>query len=117
MLFYKLTFMASRFVNTYRGKTGMLSKNWPHASNTRRNFAISTTRLNCQRLTLEGVPQNELTQLQHSWYLSDFYIYAPNEYTILCKSALCSKYGIMSHVTWNIPFLHGKALLLSNRRE
>jgi hypothetical protein len=36
-------------------------------------------RRNCQRYYVEGIPQNELTQLQHSWYLlSDFTIYLPN---------------------------------------
>jgi hypothetical protein len=40
-------------------------------------------RRNCERLTPEGIPQNERTRLQHPWYISDFYIYAPNEYTIL----------------------------------
>jgi hypothetical protein len=75
-------FMASQFVNNYRGKTGILSKKLPHASNTRRNIVISTLRFqlrrNCQRLNVERIPQNEPTQLQHLWYLSDFYIYSPN---------------------------------------
>jgi hypothetical protein len=35
-------------------------------------------RKNCQRYDIEGIPQNELTQLQHLWYLSDFTIYSPN---------------------------------------
>jgi hypothetical protein len=35
-------------------------------------------RRNCQRYDVEGIPQNELTQLQHPWYLSDFTMYLPN---------------------------------------
>jgi hypothetical protein len=35
-------------------------------------------RRNCQRYDVEGIPLNELTQLQHPWYLSDFIIYSPN---------------------------------------
>jgi hypothetical protein len=77
--------MASRFVNNYRGKTGILSIKFA----TCRNFVISTLqfqmRRNCQRYNVEGIPQNELTQLQHLWYLSDFTIYSPNEYTLLWK--------------------------------
>jgi hypothetical protein len=33
---------------------------------------------NCQCYNVEGIPQNEPTQLQHPWYLSDFTIYLPN---------------------------------------
>jgi hypothetical protein len=55
----------------------------PHESNARRNFMISTLRFqmrrNCQRINVKGIPQNESTQLQHPWYLSDFTIYLPNE--------------------------------------
>jgi hypothetical protein len=74
--------MASRFVNNRRGDTGILSITFASASNTRRNFVISTLqfqmRRNCQRYNVEGIPQNELTQLQHPWYLGDFTIYLPN---------------------------------------
>jgi hypothetical protein len=35
-------------------------------------------RINSQCHNVEGIPQNELTQLQHLWYLSDFTIYSPN---------------------------------------
>jgi hypothetical protein len=42
-------------------------------------------RFQMRRNYVEGIPQNELTQLQHPWYLSDFTIYLPNEYTILWK--------------------------------
>jgi hypothetical protein len=35
-------------------------------------------RRNCQHYNVEGIPQNELTQLRDPWYLSDFSIYSPN---------------------------------------
>jgi hypothetical protein len=81
--------MASRFVNNYRGKMGILSITFA----TREQYSQKLCdvyvrfqmRRNCQRYDVEGIPQNELTQLQHPWYLGDFTIYSPNEYTILWK--------------------------------
>jgi hypothetical protein len=66
--------MASRLVNNYRGKMGILSITFVHTR------AIQMRR-NCQRHNVEGIPQDELTQLQHPWYLSDFIIYSPNTST------------------------------------
>jgi hypothetical protein len=87
--------MASRsvnnwLVNNYCGKTGILSIKFA----TREQYLqkprdIYTLRVqmrrNCQRYNVEGISQNEHTQLQHLWYLSDFTIYSHNEYTILWK--------------------------------
>jgi hypothetical protein len=73
--------MASQFVNTYRGKTGILSKYLPHTSNTLQNLRdiYYFTIADVQKLSTSHA---ELTQLQHPWYLSDF---AQYEYIILCK--------------------------------
>jgi hypothetical protein len=75
--------MASRLVNNYRGKTGILSKTFAkHEQYSQKLRDISTLwfqmRRNCQRYNVEGIPQNELTQLQHPWYLSDFTINLTN---------------------------------------
>jgi hypothetical protein len=95
MLFYYLTLMAaSRFVNNCHGKTGILSITFAKREQYSQKLVISTLRFqmrrNCQHYNVEGLPQNELTQLQHLWYLSNF---------------SCSKYGKISHVTWKIPLL------------
>jgi hypothetical protein len=75
--------MASRFVNNYRGKTGILSVTFAtreqYSQKLRDIYVIShQMRRNCQHYNVEGIPQNELTQLQHPWYLSDFTFYWPN---------------------------------------
>jgi hypothetical protein len=75
MLFYDVTLMASRFVNNYRGKTGILSIQFATREQSTLRFQMHR---NCQRYDVEGIPQNELTQLQHPWYLIDFSIYSPN---------------------------------------
>jgi hypothetical protein len=69
--------MASRFVNNYRGKTGILSIIFA----TREQYSLKlrdiyVTISDAQKL------QNELTQLQHPWYL---HLFAQYEYIILCK--------------------------------
>jgi hypothetical protein len=61
MLFCQLT-----FVNTYRGKTRILSKK------------IATREQHSQKLRDIYVTTSDVAQLQPPWYLSDFYIYAPN---------------------------------------
>jgi hypothetical protein len=74
--------MASRFVNNYRGKTGILSIKFAtreQYSQKLRDIYVNVTISDAQK------PQNELTQLQHPWYMSDFTIYSRNEYTILWK--------------------------------
>jgi hypothetical protein len=55
-------------------------------------------RRNCQRYCVEGIPQNELPQLQNPWYLSNFSIYSPNTSTQFDVNKI-------SHVTWKISFL------------
>jgi hypothetical protein len=80
--------MASRFVNNHRGKTDILSITFAtreqFSQKLRDIYVRFQMRRNCQRYDVEGIPQNELTQLQHPWYLSDFTIHSPN-YTILWK--------------------------------
>jgi hypothetical protein len=56
-------------------------------------------RRNCQRHNVEGIPQNQLTQLQHPWYLSDFTIYLPNMSTQVDANKNC----VPNDVTWKIP--------------
>jgi hypothetical protein len=74
--------MASRFVNNYRGKTSILSIKFAtreqHSQKHRDIYRYLQMRRNCQRYNVEGIPQNELAQMQHPWYLSDFFIYSPN---------------------------------------
>jgi hypothetical protein len=82
MLFYDVALMASRFVNNYRGKTGILSITFAtreqYSQNLRDIYVMISDAQNCQRYNVEGIPQNELTQLQHPWYRSNFTIYLPN---------------------------------------
>jgi hypothetical protein len=67
--------MASRFVSNYLGKTGILSITFAtreqYSQNLRYDFSCAET----PRYNVEGIPQNEPTQLQHPWYLGDFSIY------------------------------------------
>jgi hypothetical protein len=75
--------MASRFVNNCRGKTRILSITFAKREQYSQKLRdIYVTISDAQKLStlynVEGIPLNELTQLQHPWYLSDFTIYSPN---------------------------------------
>jgi hypothetical protein len=61
-------------------------------------------RRNSQCYNVEGIPQNELTQLQHPWYLSDFIIYSPNMSTQFYVNKHCVP-NMVKLVT-----LHGRSL-------
>jgi hypothetical protein len=69
--------MASRFVNNYHGKTGILSITFATCEQyLQKLHDIRCT--DCQRYNVEGIPQNELV---FPWYFSDFTIYLPNTST------------------------------------
>jgi hypothetical protein len=72
--------MASRLVNNCHGKTGILSIAFAkHEQYLQKLRDIYVTISDAQkRYNVEGIPQNELTQLQHPWYFSDFTIYLPS---------------------------------------
>jgi hypothetical protein len=69
-------------------------------------------RRNCQRYNLEGIPQNELTQLQHPWYLSDFTIYLPNMSTQFDANKHCEADGLGQLFPW---LLHQAAFALTRK--
>jgi hypothetical protein len=65
--------MASRFVNNYRGEMSILSITFATCEQYSQKLRdIYTLRFqmcrHCQRYDVEGIPQNELTQLQHPWH-------------------------------------------------
>jgi hypothetical protein len=99
-LFYFVECISGVYHIDYRSKTGIRSI----AFATRRNFVISTLRFqmrrNWQRYYVEGIPQNELTQLQHPWYLSD----SPNMSTQFYGNKHCVP-NMVKLVTW-----HGRSL-------
>jgi hypothetical protein len=73
MLFYDVTLMASRFVDNYRGKTGILSIKFA----TREQYS---QKLRDIKATISNA--QKLSRLPHPWYLGDFSIYSPNTSTI-----------------------------------
>jgi hypothetical protein len=74
--------MASPFVNNYSGKMGTgiqsitFATHEQYSQKLRDIYVRFQMRRNRQHYYLEGIPQNELTQLQHPWYLIDFTIYS-----------------------------------------
>jgi hypothetical protein len=80
---------------------------WVFICQTRAILAETSLRFqmcrNCQRYNVEGIPQNELTQLQHPWYLSDFTIYS-NMSTQFDANKHCVP-NMVKLVTW-----HGRSL-------
>jgi hypothetical protein len=93
MLFYNVTLVASRFVNNYRGKTGILSiafaKREQYSQKLRDIYVTISDAQKLSRYNVKGIHQNDLTQLQHPWYLSDFTIYLPNMSTQLDANKHC----------------------------
>jgi hypothetical protein len=56
--------MASRFVNNYRGKMGILSRTFEQCLQRLCDIYVRfQMHRNCQRYNVEGIPQNELTRL------------------------------------------------------
>jgi hypothetical protein len=94
-----------QFVNTgnYRGKTGILSTTFA----TREQYSQKLCdvyvrfqmRRNCLLYNVEGIPQNELTQLQYPWYLSDFHhLFAQRVHNFMEISIV---FHMVKLVTWH----------------
>jgi hypothetical protein len=111
MLFYDPTLMASRFVNNYRGKTGILSITFATCEQYSQKLRdIYGTISDAQKLSTLWCRGNspEWTDSTAASVVSRWlhHLFAQYEYTIWCKfKALCSKYSKISHVTWKIPLL------------
>jgi hypothetical protein len=102
--------MDSLFVNNYRGKTGILTIKFAKREQYSQKLRdIYVTISDAQKLSTLKCRGNspEWTDLTAASVVSQWlhHLLAQNEYTIWCKSALCSKYGKISHVTWKFPLL------------